>query len=87
MVFVLGCCQLNLFNFKAIANGGQKYNVYDSRAATFERLGNIKAALHDSRKVIDLAPEMRQVSSTNLETSVILHHITIGVSSCSQIVQ
>ncbi|GJJ14866.1 hypothetical protein Clacol_009135 [Clathrus columnatus] len=46
---------------EAIANGGQRYNVYDSRAATFEKLGQVKNALHDSRKVIELAPTMRQV--------------------------
>lgn len=31
--------------------------IYDSRAAVYERLGNLKAALLDSKRVIDLAPD------------------------------
>ncbi|KAF8557679.1 hypothetical protein OG21DRAFT_1505176 [Imleria badia] len=34
--------------------------IYDSRAAVHEKLGNIKAALRDSKRVIDLAPDRWQ---------------------------
>ncbi|KAI0056085.1 hypothetical protein BV25DRAFT_1832541 [Artomyces pyxidatus] len=36
------------------------YNVYDSRAAVYLKLGNTKAALYDAKKVIDIAPEQWQ---------------------------
>ncbi|KIJ67887.1 hypothetical protein HYDPIDRAFT_25350 [Hydnomerulius pinastri MD-312] len=36
------------------------FTVYDSRAAVHEKLGNIKAALLDSKRVIELAPERWQ---------------------------
>ncbi|KAF8527067.1 hypothetical protein JB92DRAFT_3139975 [Gautieria morchelliformis] len=44
---------------EAIENGGRRYNVYDSRAAVLEKLGKFRQALRDSRKAIELAPEMR----------------------------
>ncbi|KAF9241834.1 hypothetical protein BU15DRAFT_60733 [Melanogaster broomeanus] len=36
------------------------YVIYDSRAAVHEKLGNLKAALLDSKQVIDLAPDRWQ---------------------------
>ncbi|HEV7737413.1 MAG TPA: tetratricopeptide repeat protein [Chlamydiales bacterium] len=53
--------KLELKIFQAISNGGQRYTIYDSRAATFEKLGRFKEALNDSRKVIELAPQQRHV--------------------------
>ena len=46
---------------QAIEKGGEHYNVYDSRAAALEKLGKFKQALRDTRRVIELAPEMRHV--------------------------
>ncbi|KAF9227153.1 hypothetical protein BS17DRAFT_747405 [Gyrodon lividus] len=36
------------------------FTIYDSRAAVHEKLGNLKAALLDSKKVIELAPDRWQ---------------------------
>ncbi|KAF8580946.1 hypothetical protein K439DRAFT_1393208 [Ramaria rubella] len=44
---------------EAISKGGERCNVYDSRAAAYEKLDNIKQALRDSRKAIELGPDMR----------------------------
>ncbi|EIW82812.1 hypothetical protein CONPUDRAFT_53327 [Coniophora puteana RWD-64-598 SS2] len=45
---------------EALLSNGDQYNIYDSRAAAFEKLGDIKAALLNAKKVIDLAPERWQ---------------------------
>ena len=81
---------LFIFNFindewpQAIANGGELYNVYDSRAAALEKLGKIKPALRDSRRVIELAPEMRHVGclrektrhdSLNITRDILVLHV------------
>ncbi|KAG8214102.1 hypothetical protein J3R82DRAFT_10861 [Butyriboletus roseoflavus] len=39
---------------------GGTFIIYDSRAAVHEKLGNLKAALLDSKRVIDLAPDRWQ---------------------------
>ncbi|KIJ38912.1 hypothetical protein M422DRAFT_258320 [Sphaerobolus stellatus SS14] len=44
---------------KSINYGGDRYDVYDSRAAAFEKQGKLKEALKDCRKVIELAPGKR----------------------------
>ncbi|KAI6032950.1 hypothetical protein F5J12DRAFT_797692 [Pisolithus orientalis] len=45
---------------QAIELQGDNFRIYDSRAAIHEKLGNLKAALLDSKKVIDLAPTQWQ---------------------------
>ncbi|KII89340.1 hypothetical protein PLICRDRAFT_29633 [Plicaturopsis crispa FD-325 SS-3] len=50
---------LSYFN-QAIELGANHYNVYDSRAAAYEKLGRPKEALLDAKKVIDLAPNKYQ---------------------------
>ncbi|KAH7925539.1 hypothetical protein BV22DRAFT_1088860 [Leucogyrophana mollusca] len=45
---------------EAITLGCDQFSIYDSRAAVYEKIGNFKAALRDSKKVIDLAPERWQ---------------------------
>ncbi|KAF9468497.1 hypothetical protein BDZ94DRAFT_1208576 [Collybia nuda] len=42
------------------ARGDQQYTVYDSRAATYEKLGKLKEALQDTKKAIGLAPDRWQ---------------------------
>ncbi|KAF8518371.1 hypothetical protein BU17DRAFT_48792 [Hysterangium stoloniferum] len=44
---------------EAIQLDGTRYKAYDSRAAIYEKLGRPKDALRDSRKVIELAPELQ----------------------------
>lgn len=43
--------------FQAIELGDDQYIIYDSRAAVYEKLGMVKNALRDAKKVIDLAPD------------------------------
>ncbi|CAL1695074.1 unnamed protein product [Somion occarium] len=45
---------------QAVQQGCNDPNVYDSRAAVHEKLGNTKEALLDSKKVIDLSPQRWQ---------------------------
>ncbi|CCM03118.1 uncharacterized protein FIBRA_05239 [Fibroporia radiculosa] len=45
---------------EAINSGEPESIVYDSRAAVNEKLGNIRDALRDSKRVIDLAPQRWQ---------------------------
>jgi F-box/TPR repeat protein Pof3 len=46
---------------QALNNGGEnQYIIYDSRAAVYERLGNLKDALKDTKKTIGAAPERWQ---------------------------
>ncbi|KAH7888598.1 hypothetical protein F5I97DRAFT_722507 [Phlebopus sp. FC_14] len=45
---------------QAITLQSDNFTIYDSRAAVHEKLGNTKAALLDSKKVIDLAPDRWQ---------------------------
>ena len=46
---------------QALNNGGEnQYIIYDSRAAVYEKLGNLKDALKDTKKTIDTAPERWQ---------------------------
>ena len=47
---------------QAIQAGADVHNVYDSRAATYEKLGKLKDALKDSGQVIKIAPTLVQVS-------------------------
>ncbi|OSX67276.1 hypothetical protein POSPLADRAFT_1042521 [Postia placenta MAD-698-R-SB12] len=45
---------------QAIVLGPNEFSIYDSRAAVFEKLGRVKDALRDSKKVIDLGPQRWQ---------------------------
>jgi len=45
---------------KSVTKGGAVSQLFDSRAAVYEKLGDLKAALEDARKVIDLAPQQWQ---------------------------
>lgn len=47
---------------QAIKAGANVHSVYDSRAATYEKLGKLKDALKDSGQVIKVAPALVQVS-------------------------
>ena len=47
---------------QAIQAGANVHSVYDSRAATYEKLGKLKDALKDSGQVIKIAPTLVQVS-------------------------
>lgn len=49
-----------LYMNQAIELQRDNFRIYDSRAAIHEKLGNLKAALLDSKKVIDLAPAQWQ---------------------------
>ena len=46
---------------QAIQAGANVHSVYDSRAATYEKLGKLKDALKDSGQVIKIAPALVQV--------------------------
>ena len=46
--------------FQSATKGGTASQLFDSRAAVHEKLGDLKAALEDARKVIDLAPHQWQ---------------------------
>ncbi|KAF9651431.1 hypothetical protein BDM02DRAFT_3163013 [Thelephora ganbajun] len=50
---------LTCFN-ESVTKGGTASQLFDSRAAVHEKLGDIKAALEDARKVVDLAPHQWQ---------------------------
>jgi F-box/TPR repeat protein Pof3 len=54
----LSCLEIHLF--QSIELGGSQYNIYDSRAAIYEKLDRNRDALEDSRKVIELAPSQWQ---------------------------
>lgn len=45
---------------QSVTKGGTACQLFDSRAAVHEKLGDLKAALEDARKVIDLAPHQWQ---------------------------
>ena len=60
-----------------IVNG--EHIVYDSRAATLEKLGRISDALKDARKVIDMCPDSYKVGRLALASRFLL---TRGLS-CS----
>ncbi|EDR13378.1 uncharacterized protein LACBIDRAFT_322978 [Laccaria bicolor S238N-H82] len=46
---------------EALNNGGEnQYIIYDSRAAVYEKLGNLRDALKDTKKTINTAPERWQ---------------------------
>lgn len=45
---------------QAITKGGTASQLFDSRAAVHDKLGDLKAALEDARKVIDLTPHQWQ---------------------------
>jgi len=45
---------------KSVTKGGAASQLFDSRAAVHEKLGDLKAALEDARRVIDLAPHQWQ---------------------------
>ena len=49
---------------QAIQAGANVHNVYDSRAATYEKLGKFEDALKDSGRVIKIAPTLVHVSDT-----------------------
>jgi len=46
--------------WQSVTKGGTASQLFDSRAAAHEKLGNLKAALEDARQVIDLAPHQWQ---------------------------
>ena len=46
--------------WQSVTKGGTASQLFDSRAAVHEKLGNLKAALEDARKVIDLVPHQWQ---------------------------
>ncbi|KAL4074140.1 hypothetical protein V8B97DRAFT_1863874 [Scleroderma yunnanense] len=60
---------------EAVELQNDDYRIYDSRAAVYERLGNLKAALLDSKKVIDLSPQHWQgyVRATRIFNSLDKH--------------
>ena len=45
---------------QSVTKGGSVSQLFDSRAAVHEKLGDLKAALEDARKVIDFAPHQWQ---------------------------
>jgi F-box/TPR repeat protein Pof3 len=45
---------------QSVTKGGTASQLFDSRAAVHEKLGDLKAALEDARKVIDFAPHQWQ---------------------------
>lgn len=45
---------------QSVTKGGTASQLFDSRAAAYEKLGDLKAALEDARKVIELAPHQWQ---------------------------
>ena len=45
---------------QSVTKGGTASQLFDSRAAVHEKLGDLKAALEDARRVIDLAPHQWQ---------------------------
>ena len=45
---------------QAVRKGGTVSQLFDSRAAVHDKLGDVKAALDDARKVIDVAPHQWQ---------------------------
>lgn len=49
---------------QAIQAGANVHSVYDSRAATYEKLGKFTDALKDSGQVIEIAPTLVQVRDT-----------------------
>lgn len=77
---------------QAIVLGPNEFSIYDSRAAVFEKLGRVKDALRDSKKVIDLGPQRWQVRECNInlqQNDLILSYFsTAGVCPlCTSIPQ
>lgn len=45
----------------SISDGGVKLIALDHRAATYEKLDQLQLALRDSKKMIDIKPELAKV--------------------------
>ena len=61
---------------QAIQAGANVHGVYDSRAATYERLGKLKDALKDSGQVIKIAPTLVQVRDILMHSGQRTHVIS-----------
>ncbi len=47
--------------FQVLELGGDKFKIYDSRAAAYQKLDKLKDALRDAKSAIDLQPDKWQV--------------------------
>jgi hypothetical protein len=61
---------------QAIQAGAHVHCIYDSRAATYEKLGKFRDALKDSGQVIKIAPTLVQVARTLMHPEQQTHVIS-----------